>query len=123
MIGMQSIRRILVCVVPTDMRKSFDGLCGCVESTFKQDPINGNMFVFFNRKRTMVKMLLWDRSGFWIFSKRLESGTFSLRSFGGNGEIDMAELMCILDGIELGKSYRKKRFSFEKKPAKQILFV
>ena len=96
------------------MRKSFDGLCGCVEQQFQADPLTGKMFVFFNRKRTMVKMLLWDRTGFWIFAKRLESGTFSLRSVGIDGEVDMAELMCILDGIELKNSCRKKRFSIAK---------
>ncbi|MBD3347533.1 MAG: IS66 family insertion sequence element accessory protein TnpB [Chitinivibrionales bacterium] len=115
MIGLHSLRRILVCTAPTDMRKSFDGLCGCVEQYFHDDPVNGNMFVFFNRKRTMVKMLLWDRSGFWIFAKRLESGTFSPRLVNRNSEVDMAELLCILDGIDLDKSYRKKRFSIAKK--------
>ena len=111
MIGLQSVKRIMVCTTPTDMRKSYDGLCGCVEQTLGEDPLNGNMFVFFNRKRTMVKMLLWDRSGFWIFSKRLECGRFSLRSVGEGGLVDTAELLCILDGIELEKSTRKKRFS------------
>lgn len=115
MIALHSIRRILICTVPTDMRKSFDGLCGSVEQQFQDDPVNGNMFVFFNRKRTMVKMLLWDRSGFWIFAKRLESGTFSLQSIKENSAIEMAELLCILDGIELDKSYRKKRFSITRK--------
>ena len=114
MISLHSIRSIMVCTVATDMRKSFDGLCGCVEQQLKADPLNGNMFVFFNRKRTMVKMLLWDRSGFWVFAKRLESGTFSLGSVGIEGEVDMTELMCILDGIELKNSRRKKRFSIAK---------
>lgn len=114
MIALHSIRRILVCTVPTDMRKSFDGLCGCVEYHFQDDPACGTMFVFFNRKRTLVKMLLWDRSGFWIFAKRLESGTFSLRSVSESNDVDMAELLCILDGIELDKSYRKKRYSLAK---------
>ena len=113
MIGLQSVKRILVCTIPADMRKSYDGLCGCVEQILGEDPLNGNMFVFFNRKRTMVKMLLWDRSGFWIFSKRLESGRFSLRSVGEDGQVDTAELLCILDGIELDKSTRKKRFSIK----------
>ena len=113
MIGLQKVERILVCTIPTDMRKSYDGLCGCVERIFGEDPLNGKMFVFFNRKRTMVKMLLWDRSGFWIFSKRLEAGRFSLRSVSGEGYVDITELLCILDGIELDKSTRKKRFSIK----------
>ena len=87
------------CTVPTDMRKSYDGLCGCVERVFDEDPLNGNLFVFFNRKRTMVKMLLWERS---------------VRE---DGNVDIAELLCILDGIELEGSTRKKRFSLQKKHA------
>ena len=117
MIGMQKVHRILVCTVPTDMRKSYDGLCGCVEGEFEADPLDGNMYVFFNRKRTMVKMLLWDRSGFWIFAKRLEAGRFSLRSVREDRCIDSTELLCILDGIELEHSTRKKRFSLQKKHA------
>lgn len=117
MIGLQPVHRILLCTIPTDMRKSYDGLCGCVERLFGEDPLNGTMFVFFNRKRTMVKMLLWDRSGFWIFGKRLESGRFSLRSVGEDGLVDITELMCILDGIELDTRTRKKRFSIKKKCA------
>lgn len=117
MIGLQSVRRILVCTKPTDMRKSYDGLCGCVEVVFGADPLDGNMYVFFNRKRTMVKLLLWDRSGFWIFAKRLEAGRFSLQSIQENSSIDYTELLCILDGIELENSSRKKRFSLQKNNA------
>jgi transposase len=117
MIGLQHVHRILVCTVPTDMRKSYDGLCGCVEGVFGADPLDGNMYVFFNRKRTMVKMLLWDRSGFWIFAKRLEAGRFSLRSVREDHCIDSTELLCILDGIDLDHSTRKKRFSLQKKYA------
>ena len=113
MIGLQSVEHIVVCTVPTDMRKSYDGLCGCVERIFGEDPLNGKMFVFFNRKRTMVKMLLWDRSGFWIFAKRLEAGRFSLQSVREDGCVDITELLCILDGIELDKSIRRKRFSIK----------
>ena len=115
MLGIGSVHTIVISRTPTDMRKSFDGLCGCVEQAFHQDPLNGNLFVFFNRRCTRVKMLLWDRNGFWIFAKRLESGTFSLRSVTEKQQIDMAELLCILDGIELSGSYRRKRFLFDKK--------
>ena len=93
------------------MRKSFDGLCGCVEDLLDQDATNGNLFVFFNKRFSMVKMLLWEKGGFWIYSKRLESGTFSLSSIIGEPEIDMAQLMCIIEGIELKNSYRRKRFA------------
>ncbi len=110
MIGLTSIKNIYVSIQVVDMRKSFDGLCGCVEKLFDQDPLNGNLFVFFNRRHTMVKMLFWDRTGFCIFAKRLESGTFSLKNLHKSGSIDTAELYCILDGIELHGSIRRKRY-------------
>jgi len=113
MVGIASVHKIVVCLTPTDMRKSFDGLCGCVEQYFQQDPLNGNLFVFFNRQCNRVKMLLWDRNGFWVFAKRLEKGTFSLRSVDADGVIDMAHLLCLLDGIELHHSRRRKRFFIE----------
>jgi transposase len=93
------------------MRRSFDGLCGSVESLFHGDPLSGHLFVFFNRRRTMVKMLFWENGGFWIYAKRLEQGTFCLRSITSNGEIDMTQLLCLLDGIDLSGSRRRKRFS------------
>lgn len=111
MIGFTSIHKILISSHPVDMRKSFDGLCGSVESLFGADPASGHLFVFFNRPRTTVKMLLWDRSGFWIFSKRLEAGRYSLNSLDDICEIDIARLFCILDGIELSGSYNRKRFN------------
>jgi transposase len=117
MICLQHVHCILVCTIPTDMRKSYDGLCECVEEVFGADPLDGSMYVFFNRKRTMVKMLLWDRSGFWIFAKCLEEGRFSLRSVREGSCIDSTELLCILDGKDLEHSTRKKRFSLQEKYA------
>ena len=63
---------------PTDMRKSFDGLCGLVASGMKRDPLSGEVFVFINRRRTHIKLLVWDRSGFVLYYKRLEEGTFEI---------------------------------------------
>lgn len=113
MLGLTSVRRIYVNRKPTDMRKSFDGICGEVESVLEKDPLSGDLYVFFNKSRRMVKMLLWDRNGFWLFNKRLEQGTFSLNTLSPTGEIDIARLLCILDGIELSGSSNKKRFLLE----------
>jgi transposase len=59
-------------------RKSFDGLPGEVQRLIEQDPFSGHLFVFFSRRRTMVKVLYWDRNGFCLVAKRLERGTFRL---------------------------------------------
>jgi transposase len=63
--------RIFICRQAVDLRKSYDGLSGCVEQVIGADPLSGHLFVFFNRRRTQVKILMWDRSGFCLFCKRL----------------------------------------------------
>ncbi len=110
MLSFPSSLRVFLCSQATDMRKSFDGLSGCVEQIVGQDPLNGHLFVFFNRRHTMVKMLMWDRSGFCLYSKRLEQGTFAFKKDFANYEIEIAELFLILEGIDLEKSRRRKRY-------------
>ena len=98
---------------PCDMRKSFDGLSGIVRNELDKDPLNGEVFVFFNRRRTMVKLLLWDLTGFLIFHKRLEAGTFEIlpcHSSKQSVAIKRDELLLILEGIELKNIRRRKRY-------------
>jgi len=89
--------RVFVCTTPTDMRKSFDGLCALVQSVLKQDPFSGHLFVFLSRRRDRVKILYWDRSGFCLLYKRLEEGTFRMPEC---GEIGSRELMMVLEGLD-----------------------
>jgi len=74
--------------------------------------LSGPLFVFFNRRATMVKILVWDRNGFCIYSKRLEQGRFAYCSAGSDpkGATDLARLMLILEGIDLAGSRQRKRF-------------
>ncbi|MBD3318103.1 MAG: IS66 family insertion sequence element accessory protein TnpB [Chitinivibrionales bacterium] len=102
--------RVFVCREPVDMRKSYDGLAGCVEQLLGADPLSGHLFVFFNRRATMVKVLVWDRTGFCIYSKRLEQGRFSYDCSDAQTETDFARLLLILEGIDLAGSQRRKRF-------------
>jgi transposase len=60
------------------MRKAYDGLCGEVVSFMKQEPTSGHLFVFVNKRRDRMKILVWDRHGFWLLCKRLEAGRFQL---------------------------------------------
>jgi transposase len=108
--------RVFLCHEPVDMRKSFDGLCGCVEQMLGADPLSGHLFVFFNRRASMVKILVWDRTGFCIYCKRLERGRFAYRSSVDtpNGPQDFARLLLILEGIDLCASRQRRRFSLEK---------
>lgn len=95
-----------------DMRKSYDGLSGCVEELLHADPLSGHLFVFFNRRKTQVKILVWDRTGFCIYSKRLQEGQFAVPS--GNLSSDFPRLLLILEGIDLSGARQRKRFSLEK---------
>lgn len=108
--------RVFLCLAPTDMRKSFDKLAALVKEVVKGDPLGGDIFVFRNRVEDRMKILFWDRSGFCLFYKRLEKGTFSFPTMPGRDglEIDHAELLLILEGIELAGSKRAKRFTLPK---------
>jgi transposase len=68
--------RILVAVEPTDFRRGIDGLCRVCEQELKGDPFSGALFVFRNRRRTAVKILVYDGQGFWLCQKRLSAGRF-----------------------------------------------
>ena len=103
--------KIFLCAEATDMRRSFDKLAEMTRSVLAQDPFSGHLFVFFNRPRDRVKILLWDRSGFCLYYKRLERGAFRLpRIDGGCAQIEAVELTLILEGIELAGARRQKRF-------------
>ena len=99
--------RIFICREATDMRRSFEGLSALAKNVVKQDLLTGHLFVFFNRSRTCVKILLWDRTGFVIWYKRLEQGTFREHRA---DEIDRGELVCLLEGLDLKEFRRRKRF-------------
>ena len=90
-------RRIFAYSLPVDMRKSFDGLLALTTHVLKQDPLSESAFVFTNRRKNLIKILFWDRTGFCIYSKRLERGRFGYRC----GELEAKELELILDGIAI----------------------
>lgn len=105
-------QRYFVYTGVTDMRKGFDTLCGLVRAEMKLNPMSGDMYIFFNRPRTHVKILLWDRDGFALYFKRLERGTFELPSQNSNPatSISAQTLALILQGIVLSSVRRKKRY-------------
>lgn len=68
--------KIFVCSEPVDMRRSFLGLCGTARDRMDLDPLDGSMFLFFNKRKDMVKVLWYEGDGLAIWMKRLDSGTF-----------------------------------------------
>jgi transposase len=105
--------RVWLYTRPTDMRKSYDGLSALVKNTLHEDPASGHVFVFINRKRTQMKVLYFDRSGYCVWSKRLEQGRFQYRSSGAyKVALDWTQLKLILEGIELKNTRQYKRFQY-----------
>lgn len=120
MIGFTSSQRYYLSRQAADMRQSYDGLGGAVRQGLGRDPLSGEVFIFLNRRRTMVKLLVWDRSGFVIWAKRLERGTFELPQGSGAGAsivLGWEELVLILEGVSLGSVRRRKRYSRPKAAA------
>ena len=104
--------RVWLYTQPADMRKSYDGLSALVRNALHKDPTSGHVFVFINRKRTQMKVLYFDRSGYCIWSKRLEQGRFRYRTGGADKvTLDWTRLKLILEGIELNNTRQYKRFA------------
>lgn len=106
--------RILVARDPVDFRKQIDGLAAVCEVHLGEQPLDGTLFVFRNRRRTAMKMLVWTHGGFMLLYKKLERGRFSWPSFDGDRSvITPAELAALLEGIDLSKSRRLSRWNPE----------
>jgi len=104
---------IYLATKPVDFRKSFDGLSGVIRNCFEKDPLSGDVFMFFNRRRNSAKILVWDGDGFWLHYKRLETGTFEypVSSIDEQCKSLLAEeLYFILSGVELSSIKRRKRY-------------
>jgi transposase len=98
--------RAYVCMEPVDMRKQIDGLAQMVESVFAADAFGGQVFVFLGKRRNKVKLLWWDRHGFFLLYKRLERGCFPRPEELARSGLSMGELMAFLEGIDLSRARR-----------------
>lgn len=107
--------RYFLYLEPTDMRKSFDGLCGLISHNLGQNPMSGDLFIFVNKPRNRIKLLRWEPGGFVLFYKRLEKGTFHLPQPSvinrKNELLDYSQLVMIINGISLEKTKKHRRFS------------
>ena len=107
MLSLSHVQRIYVARSPADMRKQAAGLAGLVMELLDKDPLSGDVFLFLNKSRTIVRLLMWDLSGYWVATKKLERGCFAGRSLladpGSKGcrGLSVAEVMNILEGIDV----------------------
>lgn len=112
MLSFGNAARIYIYAKPTDMRCGFNKLSMMVEHYMGLDTFSGHLFVFFNRTKDKCKILFWDRSGYCIWYKQLQKGTFRYCNKEGhlNFEINMPTLTLILEGINLDNAKQQKRF-------------
>lgn len=103
--------RIWLCTQPTDMRKSYDGLAALARNQLGEDPLSGALFVFVNRRRTQLKCLYFDRTGYCIWSKRLEAGRFQV-DWGSACKqvIDLMTLRLVLEGLSRERFKQQRRY-------------
>lgn len=113
--------RVFLYGQPTDMRKSYDGLYALARQGFEADALAGHLFVFANRRGTQLKVLYFDRSGWCLWSKRLEAGSF-VRNWSAvrGGEIDYTALKLMLEGIEVKRQLRRWRHQPDGRPHAQL---
>jgi len=99
---------------PCDMRKSFNTLSAIVTAQMNLNLLSGAGFVFINKKRSHLKLLLWEGDGLSIYYKRLEKGSFEHPAKSGNTyQVNYQKLLLILQGIESEKIVKRKRFSLQ----------
>ena len=110
-------RRIFIYRSAVDMRKSFDTLAGLVALELKADPSSGDAFVFLGKARNRVKILIFDRSGYWVLAKRLASGQFGsqghfrhAQSGAAQVELSSGELQLLLEGVEIERARYRRQY-------------
>ena len=106
--------RIFIATQPIDGRKGVDSLVSLIRSILAMDPLSGHIYVFFSKRRDRVRIVYWDRNGFAMWTKRLEKGQFH-PAFSQDGRlvaslIESAELMLLLEGIDLAGARRRPRW-------------
>ena len=103
MLSLSASTKIFLCRQPVDFRKAHDGLVSVVRDDLGEDVFAGGIFIFLNKRRNRIKLLVWDHNGLWLHYKRLEKGTFRKVDAGASSKLILsrAELSMLLEGIDL----------------------
>jgi transposase len=112
MLSLPPTVRIWLAAEPVDLRKSFDGLAALVREGLRGDPLSGDVFVFRNKAGDRIKLLVWEEDGYAIWSKRLEAGRYRFPrppESQPRVEVRAADLIMLLEGIDLSSVKRGKR--------------
>jgi transposase len=106
--------KLWFCPQPVDMRLGFDGLFALVRSRLQADPLSGHLFIFLNRRADRLKVLYWGGHGLCLWCQRLEAGRYHFPPPQGDRpgiELSAGQFQMILDGIDLSRVKRFKRFA------------
>jgi transposase len=113
--------RVFASTTPVGARTNVDALVTLVREEIGEDPFKGNLFCFFNRRRDQVKLLVWDRNGFWVFCKRLERGWYeALDVRTPYIEIGRERLVQLLSGIDMKTARFRRRFPHDVRMASRV---
>jgi len=110
----------------TDMRKSFDALSGLVRNNLGYNPINGEVFIFINKSRDKIKLLHWQGSGYILWYKRLEKGTFELPLYDasvGSITLSYAQMVMIMDGLSIRNLQKRIRYTALEAPVNLLAYL
>jgi transposase len=92
----------------TDLRKAVNGLSICVEQEMRGEPFSGNIYLFCNKERKLIKAVWWDKTGFWLSQKRLEKEKYPWpETKEAVRELSGEELMMLLTGIDFFKAHKE----------------
>lgn len=112
MFGLSHHQRFFLFSQAVDMRKGFDGLSGIVQQQMGRDATSGDVYIFLGKRLDRMKLLIWEPSGFILYYKRLEAGTFRLPNAQDQSiSLTYSELSLLLEGLEVEVKYRRKRYS------------
>jgi hypothetical protein len=101
---------------PVKMSRSFDGLSALIRTELDRDIINGDVFIFLNRQRTMIKLFVYENKGFSIYYRRLDEGAFQLPLISSDHlsyKMTMDQMMVMLSGMTLEEGGFKKASKYE----------
>ena len=113
MIPINSGMKVYLAIGATDMRKAINTLSALVAGRYSLDPFSGHLFAFCNRGRNIVKLLLWDRNGFWLLQKRLEKQRFRWPASADDvTELSQRELRWLLDGLDITNLQGHKQLNY-----------
>jgi len=109
MLSLPSSVRVYAALGATDMRKSFDTLAEEVRRVIEEDPLSGALFVFCNRARNRIKVLYFDRGGYWLIARRLERGTFAWPKEKTRRRVELRadDLVLVLNGLDPSEFRRR----------------